>query len=87
MNDRINDLAVCKAGAILMDLVMPDTENPYRINWNINCTKEHLINFADIIINETIKVSLKNSHRDDDMGSIIAKDIKKHFYENIHPGT
>ena len=54
MNDRINDLAVCKAGAILMDLIMPDTENPDRINWNINCTKEHLLNFADIIIHECL---------------------------------
>ena len=54
MNDRINDLAIAKAGAILMDLIMPDTENPDRINWNINCTKEHLINFADIIIKECL---------------------------------
>ena len=57
MNDRINDLALCKAGAILMDLIMPDTENPDRINWNINCTKEHLVNFADLIIMECIRIA------------------------------
>ena len=86
MNDRINDLALCKSGAILMDLIMPDTENPDRINWNINCTKEHLINFADIIIHECIKVVDSMADPNDSELYFWAiencsEKIKKHFYE------
>lgn len=35
--------------------------------------------FAELIIRECAKVSLKNSHRNDDMGAIIARQISKHF--------
>ena len=35
--------------------------------------------FAELIVRECEKVSLQSSHRDDDMGSIIAGNIKKHF--------
>jgi len=35
--------------------------------------------FAELIVGECEQVSLKNSHRNDDMGAIIAKQIKKHF--------
>ena len=35
--------------------------------------------FAELIIKECQQVSLKNSHRDDDMGAIIAEQIKQHF--------
>ena len=35
--------------------------------------------FADMIVRECEKVSLKSSHRDDDMGAIIARQIKQHF--------
>ena len=35
--------------------------------------------FAELIVEECEKVSLKNSHRDDDMGAIIARQIKQHF--------
>ena len=35
--------------------------------------------FAELIVEECEQVSLKNSHRDDDMGSIIARQIKQHF--------
>jgi hypothetical protein len=35
--------------------------------------------FAELIVRECEKVSLKNSHRDDDMGAIIARQIKQHF--------
>ncbi len=35
--------------------------------------------FAELIVRECEQVSLKNSHRNDDMGAIIAKQIKKHF--------
>ena len=35
--------------------------------------------FAEMIVRECEKVSLKNSHRSDDMGAIIARHIKEHF--------
>ena len=35
--------------------------------------------FALLIVRECERVSLKNSHRDDDMGAIIARQIKEHF--------
>jgi hypothetical protein len=35
--------------------------------------------FAEAIVRECEQVSLKNSHRDDDMGAIIARQIKEHF--------
>jgi len=35
--------------------------------------------FAELIVRECEQVSLKNSHRNDDMGAIIAKQIKKNF--------
>jgi hypothetical protein len=35
--------------------------------------------FAELIVKECMEVSLKYSHRDDDMGAIIARQIKKHF--------
>ena len=35
--------------------------------------------FAELIVLECEQVSLKNSHRNDDMGAIIARQIKKHF--------
>ncbi len=34
---------------------------------------------AELIIKECELVSLKHSHRDDDMGAIIARQIVKHF--------
>jgi hypothetical protein len=35
--------------------------------------------FAEMIVKECVQVSLNSSHRDDDMGAIIARQIKKHF--------
>ena len=35
--------------------------------------------FAELIVNECEQVSLNNSHRDDDMGAIIARNIKRNF--------
>jgi hypothetical protein len=35
--------------------------------------------FAELIVRECEQVSLTNSHRDDDMGAIIARQIRKHF--------
>jgi hypothetical protein len=35
--------------------------------------------FAESIVQECESVSINNSHRDDDMGAIIAQKIKQHF--------
>ena len=35
--------------------------------------------FAKLIVQECMEVSLGCSHRDDDMGAIIARQIKQHF--------
>ena len=35
--------------------------------------------FAELIVRECVQVSLKNSHRDDDMGAIIARQMLKQF--------
>jgi len=35
--------------------------------------------FAQLIVQECESVSIRNSHRDDDMGAIIARKIKQHF--------
>jgi hypothetical protein len=35
--------------------------------------------FAELIVQECIDLSLRSSHRDDDMGAIIANKIKEHF--------
>jgi len=45
-----------------------------RYKWEYTVEK-----FAELIVQECEQVSLKNSHRNDDMGAIIAKQIKKHF--------
>ena len=64
MNDRIRELAL--QANLQLDNLPDDTFIP-------------LENFAELIVRECEQVSLKNSHRNDDMGSIIAKQIKKHF--------
>jgi len=35
--------------------------------------------YAELIVRECVQVSLKSSHRDDDMGAIIARQIRQHF--------
>jgi hypothetical protein len=35
--------------------------------------------FAELIVEECIDLSLRSSHRNDDMGAIIANKIKEHF--------
>ena len=40
---------------------------------------DYTTDFAEMIIRECMELSLKNSHRDDDMGAIIARQIKEHF--------
>lgn len=46
---------------------------------NQNCDPEVLEKFAELIVRECVQVSLKNSHRDDDMGAIIARQIETTF--------
>ena len=63
MNEQIRELAK-EAG-----LIQYDTDGKM----------EDVEKFAELIVRECEQVSLKNSHRNDDMGAIIAKQIKKHF--------
>ena len=35
--------------------------------------------FAELIVQECVGVSLESSHRNNDMGAIIAREIEKHF--------
>lgn len=35
--------------------------------------------FAESVVQECVGVSLESSHRNDDMGAIIAREIEKHF--------
>ena len=65
MNKRIKELAE-QAGIYKLDL---SDETEY---WIIE-------KFSELIVRECEQVSLKNSHRDDDMGAIIARQIKRHF--------
>ena len=51
-NERIRELAEQQAGAILMDLVMPDSGMPERVKWNVGITSEHLEKFAELIVRE-----------------------------------
>ncbi len=41
--------------------------------------EQELEKFAQLIVQECESVSIRNSHRDDDMGAIIARKIKQHF--------
>ena len=42
-------------------------------------TPDELAKFANLIVKECVGVSLESSHRNDDMGAIIARQIEKHF--------
>jgi hypothetical protein len=68
MNKRIRELA------IEARLIAPEYSD---------CTHTTLSpqeqKFAELIVQECEQVSLNNSHRDDDMGAIIARQIRQHF--------
>ena len=49
-DEEIEQLAKRKANQILMDLLMPDVGEPKKIDWNIGCTNQHLVNFARAIL-------------------------------------
>ena len=65
MNERIKELAQ----QALFESDFDDEQNIY-------ITMEM---FAELIVRECVQVSLKNSHRDDDMGAIIARQMLKQF--------
>lgn len=48
------------------------------IDWGARYDDE-LENFAKLIIKECCSIALQSSHREDDMGAIIARNIEKHF--------
>ena len=66
MNERIKEL-IKQATTI--------EEHKWGVSYD-NFDKEK---FAELIVRECEQVSLKNSHRDDDMGAIIARQIRQHF--------
>ena len=73
MNERIRELAKQQAGAILMDLVMPDSGMPERVKWNVGITTEHLEKFAELIVRECGNVAWKCG------SEFINNEIKRHF--------
>lgn len=78
MNERIRELALEAGlyyhphGTCCMDEMFPFHFNPAEADKAYG-------KFAELIIKECAQVSLKNSHRNDDMGAIIARQISKHF--------
>ena len=85
MNPRIKELAEQQAGAILMDLVMPDSGMPERVKWNVGITSEHLEKFAELIVQEcilTIQMGItRDGHNTEKYLRSIKhiKQIKQHF--------
>lgn len=76
MNDEIHKLVV-QAG---FELWANEDWRPKNsiVDWSSNYDKE-LQRFAQLIVRECARVSLRLSHRDDDMGAIIARNIQGHF--------
>jgi len=77
MNQRIRELAE-QAGCKVMDgeWYIPSATGLEKIVYTKGIGLEK---FAELIVQKCEQVSLKNSHRDDDMGAIIAKQIREHF--------
>jgi hypothetical protein len=69
MNERIFKLAL--KAMDFQGAVDTDTE--------LKMTNDELAKFAELIVSKCVEQSLKVSHRNDDMGSIIANMIKQHF--------
>jgi hypothetical protein len=76
MNERIIELR--KKAWVLVQTDLQTNERDECVD-----NREHLKmvfeKFAELIVRECTQVSLKVSHRDDDMGAIIARMIKEHF--------
>ena len=68
MNERLEDL-MYRAGLTAQGCW--DSMDQY--------DREAIEKFAELIVKECEQVSLKHSHRNDDMGAIIAKQIVEHF--------
>lgn len=84
MNIIIKELAQQQAGSILMDLVMPDSGRPERVEWNIGCTTEHLEQFAEQIIKECTEVCRQQIEEyKKDMKSAYDREEKEICYEAI----
>jgi hypothetical protein len=81
MNERIRELAEQQAGAILMDLVMPDSGMPERVKWNVGITSEHLEKFAELIVQECVRYFNEDYVRDFDVlwREDLSKGMKEHF--------
>ena len=71
MNDRIKELCA-RAISDVDGIQNPDTQHMYIPD----CFAEK---FAELIAYECIDLALGSSHREDDMGAIIANKIKQHF--------
>ena len=75
MNERIKQLAEqAKQYALDAMIKITDKEQALKVYSESYDTK-----FAELIVRECMEVSLGCSHRDDDMGAIIARQIKQHF--------
>ena len=71
MNEQIKVLAIDCAGQMEWDA----PKNPEYFTFN----RDELQKFAELIIRECIDLALGSSHREDDMGAIVANKIKEHF--------
>jgi hypothetical protein len=82
MNERIKLLAL-QAGDYVNEVYTPPvrSKTPGKIweDGHIDWYTQFNEKFAELIVRECEQVSLKNSHRGDDMGAIIAKQIREHF--------
>jgi hypothetical protein len=73
MNERIKEL---------VDQILPNEKEWHKgdpKDWGYFFSGEELEKFAELIAYECIDLALGSSHREDDMGAIIANKIKKHF--------
>jgi len=78
MNEQFRELAKQQAGAILMDLVMPDSGMPERVKWNVGITTEHLEEFGELIVRECMNV-LAESREVRQTAYYYRNRIAKHF--------
>ena len=78
MNERFRELAKQQAGAILMDLVMPDSGMPERVKWNVGITTEHLEKFAELIARECMN-TIAESREARQTAYYYRNRIAKHF--------
>jgi hypothetical protein len=71
MNERIRELIqmadLCAAGLMASGASEEEIQNRSKIV------------LAELIVRECVDIALVSSHKKDDMGSIIANNIKKHF--------